>query len=94
MLHVHVVLCSDSAQCATSYVACVQRSPFNGQQELYPYFQYAHDGIMFAKNMLMSKGYWSGAILDVSKSPTIVQASKRTQNDYILRQAHSPTKLK
>lgn len=58
-------------------------------QELYPFFQYAHDGIAFMKTLLKNRGLWSGPLVDVSRMPLIQPPTKRMQNQYVIAQART-----
>lgn len=54
---------------------------------MYPYVQFAHDGITFMKTMLKCRGWWSGPVVDVSMCPPITPPTKRSQNQYVIAQA-------
>ena len=58
-------------------------------QEMYPWYQYAYDGIAFMKTMLKNRGLWSGPVVDVSRMPLVAAPTKRRQNEYQIAQART-----
>ena len=86
-----------NAACASGelypyHFAHARRSAFSvpqciASQDLYPYWEYAHDGIAFMKTMLKNRSFWSGPVVDVSRCPPIAPPTKRSQNQYVIAQA-------
>jgi hypothetical protein len=56
-------------------------------QELYPWMDFAEDGITFMKLHLKIRGFWTGPIVDVRDAPAISPPSKRNQNNFVIAQA-------